>query len=84
MISEIDKSDRETIGKYHGLSRIEDSFRITVSDLEGRPVYLGNKAKPPWIRTAGNQGIRPQPKSLRPPYRLFHFRYNLEYRTTHR
>ena len=42
MTSELDKSDREIIGKYHGLSRIEDSFRITKSDLEGRPVYVNN------------------------------------------
>ena len=40
MTSEIDKSDEEIIGKYHGLSRIEDSFRITKSDLEGRPVFV--------------------------------------------
>lgn len=42
MTSETDKSDQEIINKYHGLSRIEDSFRITKSDLEGRPVYLSN------------------------------------------
>lgn len=42
MTSEIDKSEREIIDKYHGLSRIEDSFRITKSDLEGRPVYVSN------------------------------------------
>lgn len=42
MTSEIDKSDQEIIDKYHGLSRIEDSFRITKSDLEGRPVYVSN------------------------------------------
>jgi transposase len=40
MTSETEKSDREIINKYHGLSRIEDSFRITKSDLEGRPVYV--------------------------------------------
>ncbi len=40
MTSEIDKSDEEIISKYHGLSRIEDSFRITKSDLEGRPVFV--------------------------------------------
>jgi transposase len=40
MTSETEKPDREIIGKYHGLSRIEDSFRITKSDLEGRPVYV--------------------------------------------
>jgi transposase len=40
MTSETEKTDREVINKYHGLSRIEDSFRITKSDLEGRPVYV--------------------------------------------
>jgi len=40
MTSEVDKSDDEIINKYHGLSRIEDSFRITKSDLEGRPVFV--------------------------------------------
>jgi transposase len=38
--SELDKPDDEIINKYHGLSRIEDSFRITKSDLEARPVYV--------------------------------------------
>ena len=38
--SETEKPDREIINKYHGLSRIEDSFRITKTDLEGRPVYV--------------------------------------------
>lgn len=42
MTSELDKSEREIIDKYHGLSRIEDSFRITKSDLEGRPVFVSN------------------------------------------
>ena len=40
MTSETDKTDVEIISKYHGLSRIEDSFRITKSDLEGRPVFV--------------------------------------------
>jgi transposase len=40
MTSEIDKTDNEIISKYHGLSRIEDSFRITKSDLDGRPVFV--------------------------------------------
>lgn len=40
MTSELEKMDREIIDRYHGLSRIEDSFRITKSDLEGRPVYV--------------------------------------------
>jgi transposase len=38
--SEIEKTNGEIINIYHGLSRIEDSFRITKSDLEGRPVYV--------------------------------------------
>jgi hypothetical protein len=37
---EIDEPDREIINKYHGLSRIEDSFRVIKSDLEDRPVYV--------------------------------------------
>jgi transposase len=40
LTSETDTPDREIIDKYHGLSRIEDSFRIIKSDLEGRPVYV--------------------------------------------
>lgn len=38
--SEIDEPDIDIINRYHNLSRIEDSFRITKSDLEGRPVYV--------------------------------------------
>ena len=38
--SEINEDDKEIINRYHGLSRIEDSFRIIKSDLEGRPVYV--------------------------------------------
>jgi transposase len=41
--SEIDISDKEIINKYHGLSRIEDSFRIISKDLEGRPIYVWTK-----------------------------------------
>lgn len=33
-------SDREVIDRYHGLSRIEDSFRVIKSDLDGRPIYV--------------------------------------------
>jgi len=40
MTSELDKTDIEIIDKYRGLSRIEDSFRITKSDLDGRPAYV--------------------------------------------
>ena len=38
--SEIDEETREIINRYHGLSRIEDSFRIIKSDLEGRPIFV--------------------------------------------
>lgn len=38
--SEINEDDREIINRYHGLSRIEDSFRIIKSDLEGRPIFV--------------------------------------------
>lgn len=41
--SEIDADDQEIINKYHGLSRIEDSFRIIKSDLEGRPIHVWTK-----------------------------------------
>jgi hypothetical protein len=42
MSSETELSDTDIIHKYHGLSRIEDSFRITKSDLEARPVFVRN------------------------------------------
>ena len=38
--SEVEDDDKEVINRYHGLSRIEDSFRIIKSDLEGRPIYV--------------------------------------------
>jgi transposase len=38
--SEIEKSDSEIINIYHRLSRIEDNFRITKSDLQGRPIFV--------------------------------------------
>ena len=38
--SEIKTDDKEIINRYHGLSRIEDSFRIIKSDLEGRPIHV--------------------------------------------
>ena len=41
--SEIEMPDSEIIERYHGLSRIEDSFRIIKSDLEGRPVFVRTK-----------------------------------------
>ena len=38
--SELDKSDKEIIDIYRGLWRIEESFKITKSDLKTRPIYL--------------------------------------------
>ncbi len=38
--SEINMPVPEVIEKYHGLSRIEDQFRVMKSDLETRPVYV--------------------------------------------
>jgi len=33
-------SEEEVISKYRGLWKIEESFRVLKSDLEGRPVYV--------------------------------------------
>ena len=38
--SELKKSDEDIIELYRGLWRIEESFRVTKSDFEARPVYL--------------------------------------------
>lgn len=38
--SELDKSDSEIIDIYRGLWKIEESFKITKSNLETRPVYV--------------------------------------------
>ena len=38
--SEINKSAIEIYNTYHGLWRIEESFRITKNQLQARPVYL--------------------------------------------
>jgi len=38
--SELDKTDEEIIEIYRGLWRIEESFKVTKSDLETRPVYV--------------------------------------------
>ncbi len=40
--SEYNLSDRQVLDIYRGLWKIEESFRITKSDLETRPVYLQN------------------------------------------
>lgn len=41
--SEYKKTDDEIIEIYRGLWRIEETFKITKSDLETRPVYLSRK-----------------------------------------
>ena len=41
--SELDTNDEKIIEMYRGLWRIEESFRITKSDLETRPVYLSTQ-----------------------------------------
>jgi len=41
--SELDMSPKEVIDKYHGLSRIEDQFRIMKGSLSTRPVFVRNK-----------------------------------------
>jgi len=38
--SELEMDDREAIDKYHGLSRIEDQFRVMKSDLNTRPIFV--------------------------------------------
>ena len=38
--SELDMDDKKIIETYHGLSRIEDQFRVMKSDLETRPLYV--------------------------------------------
>ena len=41
--SEMDKSDDEIIDIYRGLWRIEETFKITKSELDARPVYVSRK-----------------------------------------
>ncbi len=41
--SELDTKDKKIIEIYRGLWRIEESFRITKSDLQTRPIYLSRK-----------------------------------------
>ena len=40
--SELETDDREVIDKYHGLSRIEDQFRVMKGDLNTRPLFVRN------------------------------------------
>ena len=41
--SELDMPDREIIGKYHGLTQIEDQFREMKGTLEARPVFVNTR-----------------------------------------
>ena len=41
--SELDMTDEDVIETYRGLWRIEESFRITESELEARPVYVSRE-----------------------------------------
>ena len=41
--SEMDKTDDEIIDIYRGLWRIEETFKITKSELKSRPVYVSRK-----------------------------------------
>lgn len=41
--SEMDKTDGEIIDMYRGLWKIEESFKLTKSELEARPVYLSTE-----------------------------------------
>ena len=41
--SELTMDDLEIIDKYHGLSRIEDQFRIMKGDLNTRPIFVRTK-----------------------------------------
>lgn len=41
--NELDYSSHEIIEKYRGLWKIEESFKVLKSDLEGRPVYVKNE-----------------------------------------
>lgn len=38
--SELDMPDQQVIDIYHGLSQIEDQFRVMKGDLETRPIYV--------------------------------------------
>ena len=41
--SELNMPDTEVIDKYHGLSQIEDQFRIMKGDLNTRPIFVRTK-----------------------------------------
>jgi len=41
--SELQMSEKEIIDKYHGLSRIEDQFRVLKGDMSSRPMYVSTR-----------------------------------------
>ena len=41
--SEMEKTDDEIIDIYRGLWRIEETFKVTKSELKDRPVYMSTK-----------------------------------------
>ena len=43
LTSEMETSDDEIIDMYRGLWKIEESFKVTKSELEARPVYVWTK-----------------------------------------
>ena len=43
LTSEMEASDDEIIDMYRGLWRIEESFKVTKSELEARPIYVWTK-----------------------------------------
>ena len=43
LTSEMEKSDEKIVEIYRGLWKIEDTFKITKSDLETRPVYVSRQ-----------------------------------------
>ena len=43
LTSEMETSDDEIIDMYRGLWRIEESFKVTKSELEARPCMSGQK-----------------------------------------
>ena len=42
-VSEMEKSDDEIIDIYRGLWKIEETFKVTKSELEARPVFMSRK-----------------------------------------
>ncbi|MEQ6376755.1 hypothetical protein RZN25_07970 [Bacillaceae bacterium S4-13-56] len=43
MTSEYQESDEQIVVLYRGLRKIEESFKVTKSDLENQPIYLSSQ-----------------------------------------